>query len=185
MSLRLVLWLKKVFVDHIGCKVFLWKGYEPLPPNSPEDTYREEAENYSDTGSVATPLIEHPEGAIVVVQEGPTPPANPDLTNPLDPLLLRVDSSRNIIVEYYPRLPSRPYEELDMEPEQPNQNEEYTTHVHSTEMVDPHQTHVRPIWRTPSGRDLYEKFNLNRPLFIPPHTSVTTRCRCRTIESVF
>jgi hypothetical protein len=24
------------------------------------------------------------------------------------------------------------------------------------------------------GRDLYEKFNLNRPLFIPPHTSVTT-----------
>jgi hypothetical protein len=105
------------------------EGYEPIPPNSPEDTYCEEVENYSDTGSVATPLIEHPEGAIVVVQEVPTPPANPSLTNPLDPLLLRVDSSGNIIVEYYPRLPSRPYEERDMESEQPNPNEEYTTPV--------------------------------------------------------
>jgi hypothetical protein len=37
-----------------------------------------------------------------------------------------------------------------MEPEQPNTNEEYTTHVRSTEMVDPHQTLVLPIWRTPS-----------------------------------
>jgi len=48
-----------------------------------------------------------------------------------------------------------------MEPEQPNQNEEFTTHVYSTEMVDPHQTHVLPIWRTSSGRDIYEKFNFN------------------------
>jgi hypothetical protein len=118
------------------------EGYEPIPPNSPEDTYREEVENYSEAGSVATPLIENPEGALVVVQEGPTPPTNPALKNPHDPLLLRVDSSGNIVVEYYPRLPSRPYEERDMEPEQPNLNEEYTTPVCSTEMVDPHQTHV-------------------------------------------
>ena len=41
--------------------------YKPLPPNSPKDTYHEEVENYSDTGSVATPLIENPKGAIVVV----------------------------------------------------------------------------------------------------------------------
>jgi hypothetical protein len=61
-----------------------------------------------------------------------------------------------------------------MEPEQPNLNEEFTTPVRSTEMVDPHQTHVHPIWRTPSGRDLYEKINFSRPLFNPPHTSVTT-----------
>jgi hypothetical protein len=33
------------------------EGCKPIPPNSPEDTYREEVENYSDTGSVATPLI--------------------------------------------------------------------------------------------------------------------------------
>jgi hypothetical protein len=49
------------------------EGYKPLPPNSPEDTFHGEVveeENYSDTGSVATPLIEHPEGEIVIVQEG-------------------------------------------------------------------------------------------------------------------
>jgi hypothetical protein len=119
-------------------------------------------------------LIKNLEGAIVVVHKHPTPPTNLALTNRLDPLLLRVDSSGNIIVEDYPRLPSRPYEEHDMEPEQPNPNEEYTTPFHSTEMVDPHQTHVCPISRTPSGRDLYEKINLNRPLFNPPHTFVTT-----------
>jgi hypothetical protein len=58
------------------------EGYKPIPPNSPEDTYHEEVENYSDVGSVATPLIENPEGAIVVVQEGPTPPAKPDFEKP-------------------------------------------------------------------------------------------------------
>jgi hypothetical protein len=45
---------------------FPLEGYKPLPPNSPEDTFCEEVENYSDTGSVATPLIEHPEGEIIV-----------------------------------------------------------------------------------------------------------------------
>jgi hypothetical protein len=58
-----------------------------------------------------------------------------------------------------------------MEPIQPNFNDEYTTPVCSTEMVNPQQTHVRSIWRTPSGRDLYEKFNFSRPPFDPP-TSV-------------
>jgi hypothetical protein len=46
---------------------FPLEGYKPIPPNSPEDTYREEVENYSDARSVATPLIENLEGAIVVV----------------------------------------------------------------------------------------------------------------------
>jgi hypothetical protein len=47
-----------------------------------------------------------------------------------------------------------------MEPIQPNFKEEYTTPVHSDEMVDPHQTPVHSIWRTPSGQDLYEKLIL-------------------------
>jgi hypothetical protein len=42
------------------------EGYEPLPPNSPKDTFHEEVENYSDTGSASTPLIEHPEGVIII-----------------------------------------------------------------------------------------------------------------------
>jgi hypothetical protein len=90
---------------------------------------------------------------------------------PHDPLLVRVDSSGNIVVEYHPILPSRPYNQLDMEPQQPTFNEEYTTLVRSTEMVYPQQTLVRSIWRTPSSRDLYEKFNVSRPLFDPPHIS--------------
>jgi len=68
-----------------------------------------------------------------------------------------VDSLGNIVVEDHPRLPSRPYDQLDMEPRQPTSNEENTTLVRSTIMVDPQQTHVHPIWRNPMGRDLYEK----------------------------
>jgi hypothetical protein len=76
---------------------------------------------------VTTPLIENIEGALVVIQEGPTPPTNSALRNPHDPLLLRVDSSGNIVVEYYPRLLSSPYEECDMGPKQPHFSEEFTT----------------------------------------------------------
>jgi hypothetical protein len=79
----------------------------------------------------------------------------------------------NIVVEDYPHLPSRPYNQLDMEPIQPTFNEEYTTPIRSTEMVDPQQTLVCSIWRTPSGRDLYEKNNFSRPPFDSPHTSTS------------
>jgi hypothetical protein len=57
------------------------EGYEPLPPNSPEDTYREEVENHSDVGSVATPLLANPERDLVTVQEGSTFPVNPDFAS--------------------------------------------------------------------------------------------------------
>jgi hypothetical protein len=53
------------------------EGYEPLPPNSPEDIYREEVENHSDVGSVATPLLANPERALVTVEEDSTLPINP------------------------------------------------------------------------------------------------------------
>jgi hypothetical protein len=46
---------------------FPLEGYETIPPNSPKGTYHEEVKNYSDVGSVATPLIENPEGDLVVV----------------------------------------------------------------------------------------------------------------------
>jgi len=161
---------------HISCRMqgFPLEYHETIPPNSPEDTYREEVQNYLDVRSVATPLIENTEGVIVVVQKVPNPHANPSLKNPHNPLLLRVDFSGNIVVEYYPRLPSIPYEECDMEPEQPNFNKEFTTPFLSTKMVDPQQNLIHLIWRTPSCQYLYEKFNFNRPLFNPPHTYATT-----------
>jgi len=60
-----------------------------------------------------------------------------------------------------------------MEPLQPTFNQEYTTPVRSTKMVDPQQNLVCSIWGTPSVQDLYEKFNFNQPLLDPPHTSTT------------
>ena len=48
-----------------------------------------------------------------------------------------------------------------MESEQPNTSEGYTTPVRTTEMIDPSQTLFHPVWRTLSGHDLFEKFNLN------------------------
>jgi hypothetical protein len=149
------------------------EGYEPLPPNSPEDTYHEEVENHSDAGSAATPLLANPERDLVTVQEGSTLPANPTLEIPHDPLLVRVDSSGNIVVEDHPILPSRPYNQLDMEPIQPTFNEEYTTPVCSTEMVDPQQTPVHSIWRTPSSQIFMKNLISVRPLFDPPHASTT------------
>jgi hypothetical protein len=64
-----------------------------------------------------------------MVEEVSPLPINLALPIPLDPLLVRVDSSGNIVVEYYPHLPSRPYNQLDIEPIQPNFNEEYTTPI--------------------------------------------------------
>jgi hypothetical protein len=157
-------------------KGFPLEGYEPLPPNSPKDTFCGEVfeeENYSDTRSVVIPLIEHPEGTIVTVREGVVSFVNPPLTNPLDLLLVQVDSLGNSIPKDYPILLSRLSEEVNMESKQLNISEGYTTPAH-TRMVDPSQTHVHPIWKTPLGHDIFEKFNLNRPFYAPPHTHVVT-----------
>jgi hypothetical protein len=67
---------------------FTLEGYEPLPPNSPKDTYHEEVENHSNVGSVATPLLANPKRDLVTVQEDSTFPLNPCLEIPLDPLLI-------------------------------------------------------------------------------------------------
>jgi len=63
------------------------KGYEPLHPNSFEDTYHEEVKNHSDVGIVATPLLKNPERDLVVVQEDSNLPVNPNFEIPHDPLL--------------------------------------------------------------------------------------------------
>jgi hypothetical protein len=91
-------------------------------------------------------------------------PTNLTLEIPHEPFLVRVDSSGKIVVEDQPSLPSIPYNQLDMELIQPTFNEEYTTHVCSTDMVYPQQTPIHPIWTTPSGRYLYEKFSFGQPL---------------------
>jgi hypothetical protein len=167
---------------------FPLEGYEPLPPNSPEDTFFGEVveeENNYDTRSVATPLIEHSKGAIVIFLEGFVSHVNPPLINPLDPLLFRVDSSGNIIPEYYPRLPSRPFQEVNVELEKINTSEGYTTLACTTKMVDPIQTLVLVIWKTPSGHDIFEKISLIRPFYAPPHIPITINVGIETSSDFF
>jgi hypothetical protein len=145
---------------------FPLEGYEPLPPNSLNDIYHEEVDNHLDVGSDATPLLTNPKIDLVMVEEG-TLPINPTLQAPLEPLLVYLDFFGNIIEEYYPCLSSRPYTETNMESTQPNFNNEYMNHVHSTGMVNPQKNPIRSIWRTPSGCDLYERFNFIQPPFDP------------------
>jgi hypothetical protein len=116
---------------------FPLEGYEPLPPNSPEDIYREEVENRSDVGSVATPLLENPESTLVTVED-PIPHTIPVSEAPIEPLLVRLDSFGNVIEEEVPRLPLRPYTETQMEDTQ-HDYDEYTTLVWSAGMVNPQQ----------------------------------------------
>ena len=74
------------------------EGYQPLPPNPPEDNYHGEVENQSDAGSVVTPLIDNQEGALVTV-ENPTTYVS---ETPLEPIFLHLDSLRNVIDEDVP-----------------------------------------------------------------------------------
>jgi hypothetical protein len=48
------------------------EGYQPLPPNPPEDNYRGEVENQSDAWSVVAPLLDN-SGSDLVTVENPTP----------------------------------------------------------------------------------------------------------------
>jgi hypothetical protein len=89
------------------------EGYQPLPPNPPEDNYRREVENQSDAGSVISPPLDNSEGALVTV-ENPTPHTTSMLVTPLEPLLLRLDSLGNVIDKEVPRLPERTFIETYM-----------------------------------------------------------------------
>jgi hypothetical protein len=86
----------------------------------------------------------------VTLNANNTLPINPDLQAPPEPLLVRLDSSSNIIEQDYPRFPSRPYSEKNLESTQPDFNDEYMTHVLSTDMVNPQQNPIHSIWITPS-----------------------------------
>jgi hypothetical protein len=44
------------------------EGYQPLPPNPPEDNYHREVENQSDAGSVIAPPSDSLEDALVTMK---------------------------------------------------------------------------------------------------------------------
>jgi hypothetical protein len=142
------------------------EGYQPLPPNPPEDNYRGEVENQSDIGSVVTPLLENQEGALVMV-ENPTPHTTSVSVTPLKPLFLRLDSLGNVIDEEVPRLSERDFIETYMGSTEPTFGDEYRTLVRPTTAVDTNPTPARYVWSTSLGCDLYEHFESFRQPFHP------------------
>jgi hypothetical protein len=93
--------------------------------------------------------------------------ANPTTATPLEPLLVRLDSLGNVIEEEIPRLPERPATETYMGSTQPIFGEEYGTPVRPSTATSISPTTARSIWRTPSGRNLYEHFDSIRHPFHP------------------
>jgi len=115
------------------------EGYQPLPPNSPEDNYHGEIYNQSNVGSVATPLLENSKRALVTV-ENTTPHTTPMLTAYIEPLLLQLGSLGNVIEEEVPVLPERPIFETYMVSMEPIFGDDYRTPIHPTITVDTHHT---------------------------------------------
>jgi hypothetical protein len=149
------------------------EGYQPLPPNPPEDNYHGEVENQSDTGSVVTPPLENQEGALVTV-ENPTPRTTSVSETPLKPLFLHLDSLGNVIDEEVPQLPERAFTETYMRSTEPIFGDEYRTPIRPTTVVDTNPTPAHSIWRISSGRDLYEHFESIRQPFHPHDPPVET-----------
>ena len=97
------------------------EGYQPLPPNPPEDNYRREVENPSDTESVISPPLDSPEDALGTVEN----PTTPVLVTPLEPLLVCLDSLGDVIDEEVPQLPERIFTETYMGSMEPLFGDEY------------------------------------------------------------
>jgi hypothetical protein len=149
------------------------KGYQPLPPNPPEDNYRGEVENQYDAGGVVAPPLYNSEGALVTV-ENPTHRTTSVLTIPLEPLLLHLDSLGNVIDEEVPQLNERSFTETYMGSTEPTFGDEYRTPICPTTAIDTNPTPSHSVWRTSSGRDLYENFEPFRQPFNPHDPPVET-----------
>jgi hypothetical protein len=98
----------------------------------------------------------------LVIVEDPIPHTIPVSEAPIKPLLVELYSFCNVIEEEIPHLSLRPYTKTQMEDTQ-HDCDEYETPFWSAGMVNPQQTHVHSIWRTPSGCDIYENCKFSRP----------------------
>jgi hypothetical protein len=127
-------------------------------------------------------LLENTESALVTVED-PITHTTPMLEAPIEPLLVRLDSFGNIIEEEVPRFPSRPITETYMGSKELIFNDEFRTPICHTDTTDPHQTPARSIWRTPSGRDIYEHFDfIRQPLDPNDPLSVEAEPSGQTID---
>jgi hypothetical protein len=102
-------------------------------------------------------LLENLERALVTVED-PTPHTTPVSKAPIEPLMVKLDLFGNIIEEEVPCFPLRPITETYMGSTERIFSDDFRTPVHPTDVVDPHKTPDRYVWRTPSGRDIYDHF---------------------------
>jgi hypothetical protein len=133
------------------------EGYQPLPPNPLEDNYHGEVENQFDAGSVVAASLDNQEGALVTV-ENPTPSTTYVSVTPLQPLFLHLDSLGNVKDKEVPQLPERYFTKTYMGSTEATFGDEYRNLVRPTTEVDTNPTPTHSVWRTSSGRDLYEHF---------------------------
>jgi hypothetical protein len=149
------------------------EGYQPLPPNPPEDNYCGEVENQSDDGSVVAPPLDNPEGYLVTI-ENPTPRISSMMKTSLEPLLLHLESLGNFIDKEVPQLPERAFTETYMGSTKPIFGDEYRTPIHPTIVVDTNPTPTHSLWRNSLGHNLYENFESIRQPFHPHDPPIET-----------
>jgi len=103
----------------------------------------------------------------------PSLPVNPLLNTPQDHVLLRINSSGDVFVEDYPRIPSRPFVESSMD-EPPFPSEAFRTPVQTSGIFNPILVPVCSLWRNASRCDIFDKLGMipNQPT--SPHVLVTS-----------
>jgi hypothetical protein len=137
--------------------------YAPLLPNSPEGPSLEESVNNDasyDIGS-STPLVE------------PSLHVNMLLNVTQDPVFLRINSFRDVVVEEYPRIPSGPFVESGVD-EPPFPSEAFRSPVQTFGTFNPSSIPVHSLWRTPLGHDIFYKLGMSPNQPTSPHVPFTS-----------
>jgi hypothetical protein len=132
------------------------KEYVPLFPNSTEGSPEGALNNdvAYEIGS-STPL------------EDLRLPVNTLLSVEQDPLLLQINSSRDLVVDEYIEVLTGPNVEFSVvDPHL--QSESFRTLVHTAGIFNPSSVPVRPFWRTSSGHNIFDKM-----AFLASQTSVS------------
>jgi hypothetical protein len=139
------------------------KEYTPFLPNSPEGPSLEGSVNNNTSSDIriSTPLVE------------PSLTINPLLNTQQDPVLLRINSSGDVVVEYYPRIPPGTFVESSMD-EPPFPSEAFRTPVQTSGIFNPRLVPVCSLWRNASRCDIFDKLGMipNQPT--SPHVIFTS-----------
>jgi hypothetical protein len=137
--------------------------YAPFLPNSPEGPSPEGAVNNdaSYVIRISIPFVE------------PSPPVNPLLNVTQDPVFLRINSFRDIGVEDYPRINLGPFVEFGMD-EPSFRSESFITPIQNSRIFNPSSIPFCSLWRTPLGRDIFDKLGMSPNQPTSPQVLVTS-----------